>query len=92
MTGSAASRITSLPERVDPVNDTLSTPGWATRYAPVVGPSPGTTLTTPGGIPTSTASSAIRSAVRGVAGSGLRTTVHPAASAGESFQPAIITG
>jgi hypothetical protein len=90
--GDAARRMISAPVRVDPVNATLSTPGCATRYAPVVGPSPGTTLTTPGGIPTSPASSASRSAVSGVAGSGLRTTVQPAASAGESFHVAIISG
>ncbi len=84
--------MTSLPVRVEPVNETLSTPGWDTRYAPVVGPSPGTTLTTPGGIPTSVASSPSRSAVSGVCGSGLRTTVQPAAIAGASFQAAIITG
>ena len=82
----------SDPVAVEPVKATLSTPGWETRYAPVVGPSPGTTLTTPAGMPTSAASSARRSAVRGVAGSGLSTAVQPAASAGASFQPASMIG
>ena len=82
----------SEPVAVEPVKETLSTPGCETRWAPVVGPSPGTTLSTPAGIPTSTASSAIRSAVSGVAASGLRTTVQPAASAGASFQPASMIG
>ena len=43
----------SPPVLVEPVNATLSTPECCTRYEPVVGPSPGTTLTTPGGKPTS---------------------------------------
>ena len=34
----------------------------------------------------------MRSAVSGVAASGLRTTVQPAASAGASFQPASMIG
>ena len=82
----------SLPVAVEPVNATLSMPGCRTRCAPVVGPSPGTTFTTPAGNPTSPASSARRSAVSGVAGSGFRTTVQPAASAGASFHVAIISG
>ena len=76
----------SPPVAVEPVNATLSTPGCLTRYAPVVGPSPGTMLIAPAGKPTSLASSASRSTLSGVCGSGLRTTVQPAASAGESFQ------
>jgi hypothetical protein len=91
-TGSAQRRMISEPVAVDPVNATLSTPSWRTRCAPVVGPSPGTTLTTPGGMPTSAASSAIRSAVSGVAASGFRTTVQPAASAGASFHEASMIG
>src|SRR3954467_10275448 len=90
--GSEHSRMISPPVLVDPVNATLSTPGCLTRYAPVVGPSPGTMLITPGGKPTSAASSATRSAVNGVCGSGFRTTVQPAASAGASFHVAIISG
>ena len=91
-TGSDASRMISPPVFVEPVKATLSTPGCFTRYAPVVGPSPGTTLTAPAGNPTSAASSASRIAVSGVCGSGLSTTEHPAASAGASFQVAIISG
>ena len=82
----------SPPVFVEPVKATLSTPGWRTRYAPVVGPSAGTTLIAPAGKPTSAASSASRSAVSGVCGSGLRTTAQPAASAGASFQVAISSG
>ena len=82
----------SPPVFVEPVNATLSTPGCLTRYAPVVGPSPGTMLIAPAGKPTSAASSAMRSTESGVCGSGLRTTAQPAASAGASFQVAIISG
>ena len=71
MIGSEQRRMISPPVFVEPVNATLSTPGCRTRYAPVVGPSPGTTLTTPAGKPTSAASSASRSAVAGVCASGL---------------------
>src|SRR5205085_10212596 len=91
-TDSAQSRMISPPVCVEPVNATLSIPGWRTRCAPVVGPSPGTTLITPSGKPTSEASCAIRTAVRGVAGSGFNTTVQPAARAGDNFQVAIISG
>ena len=49
--GSEQSRMISPPVLVEPVKATLSTPGCCTRYEPVVGPSPGTTLTTPGGKP-----------------------------------------
>ena len=62
----------SPPVSVEPVNAILSTPGCRTRCAPIVLPSPGTTLITPGGKPTSPASSASRSAVSGVAGVGLQ--------------------
>ena len=82
----------SPPVLVEPVNATLSTPGCRTRYAPVVGPSPGTTLIVPAGKPTSAASSASRMAVSGVWGSGFNTTEQPAASAGASFQVDIISG
>ena len=89
---SAAIRMISTPVAVEPVNATLSMPGCLTRCAPIVGPSPGTTLITPAGKPTSFASSASRSADSGVAASGLSTTVQPAASAGASFHVVIISG
>ncbi len=82
----------SLPVRVEPVNATLSTPGCLTRYEPVVAPSAGMMLIAPDGKPTSVASSAIRSTLSGVCGSGLRTTAQPAASAGDSFQTDMSSG
>ena len=54
-------------------------------------PGPVTTLRTPFG-KMSAASSAMRSAESGVIDAGFRTTVQPAAIAGQSFQIAIISG
>ena len=82
----------SPPVFVEPVNATLSTPGCLTRYAPAPGPSPVTMLIAPAGKPTSVASSATRSTLSGVCGSGFSTTEQPAASAGESFHTAISSG
>src|SRR3984957_11111434 len=72
---------TSLPDGVEPVNDTLSTPGLVTSARPTSVP-PGSTLKTPGGSPALSATSASSSASSGVSGDGLSTTVLPAASAG----------
>ena len=80
-----------LPTSVDPVNATLSTPGWATSAAPV-SPSPVSTFTTPGGSPACWHTSASSSAVSGVVSAGLSTQVFPAASAGASFHAAISSG
>ena len=71
----------SRPTAVEPVNAILSTSGWSTSAAPVE-PSPVMTLSTPSGIPASSASSPRRSAVSGVCSAGLSTIVQPAASAG----------
>ena len=55
-------------------------------------PGPTTTLTTPSGTPASSAMRSSSSAVSGVSSAGLSTTVLPAASAGPSFQAAIVSG
>jgi hypothetical protein len=89
---SAASRITCLPTAVEPVKAILSTLGWRTRAAPVVGPSPGITLNAPAGKPASCMISAMASAVSGVSGAGLSTTLQPAARAGANFQLARLSG
>jgi hypothetical protein len=87
----AAAAGISLPVAVSPVRLTMSTSGWRMSRSPTVAPGPVTTLRTPfGKIPA--ASSAIRMAESGVIDDGFRTTVHPAASAGHSFQIAIISG
>ena len=81
----------SLPVAVSPVSDTMPTSGWRTIVSPAGTPSPVTTLNTPRG-KMSAASSAMRSAVRGVSSEGLSTTVLPVARAGPIFQIAIISG
>ena len=80
-----------LPVVTSPVSDTIETFGCATSDAPQCSPSPVITLNTPGGKMSAT-SSAIFSAVSGVSSLGLSTIVLPAASAGPTFQPAIIIG
>src|SRR3546814_2712732 len=75
-----------------PVKLILATSGWATSRAPTSGPSPGTTLTTPGGNPAASNSRASASDDAGVDSAGLRTTVQPAASAGPSFHAAALSG
>src|SRR4051812_48296421 len=72
----------SLPTSVEPVNATLSTPGWRTMAIPM-SDGPGTMLTTPGGRSAWRHTSAKRSADSGVVDAGLRTTVFPAARAGD---------
>jgi len=62
---------------------------WEAMARPVIGPNPGTTLTTPGGKPAAAISSANFSAVNGVCSAGLRTTVLPAARHGPSFHAVI---
>ena len=90
-TVSAAVAWMSLPVDVSPVTDTRRTSGLRTSWSPTSDPWPVTTLMTPGG-KMSAASSASRSAVRGVSSAGLMTDVFPAASAGPIFHAAIIKG
>ncbi len=82
----------SWPVAVSPVNAILPTPGCAARPPPTTGPGPVTTLSTPAGRPASSASSPRRSAVSGEYEAGLRIAVLPAASAGPTFQAAIMIG
>jgi hypothetical protein len=79
------------PTAVEPVNATLSRPGWLTSVEPT-SPAPGTTLTTPGGRSASAITSASTSSDSGVVSAGLITTVLPAARAGAIFQAAISSG
>ncbi len=81
----------SLPTSVLPVKATLSTPSCSASAAPA-SPKPVITLSTPGGIPASSASSPRRSALSGVCSAGLRMIVQPVASAGPTFQAAISSG
>lgn len=73
------------------MNDILSTcPCW--ESASPVFPSPVMMLITPGGKPALTNSYPSSRAVIGVCSAGLRTTVHPAAKAGATFQAIISKG
>ncbi len=72
------------PVAVDPVNVTMSTIGFDVSSSPT-SPCPVMTLSTPGGMPASAATSAMSMASSGVQGCGLRTTVQPTASAGATF-------
>ncbi len=80
----ASERWISLPTSVEPVNATLSTPGWLVSSAPT-SPAPGRMLTTPGGRSACWMISASTSAVSGVVSAGLSTTVLPQASAGRDL-------
>ena len=88
----AAPCITSFPTSVEPVNPIFATSGCSISRCPTIEPLPTRTLTTPSGIPASSTSSASRSAERGVSSAGFRTTVFPQASAGPSFQLAMLSG
>ena len=88
---SAAARAMPLPVATLPVSETSAISGWRTIASPTPGPSPVTTLSTPGGRISAT-SSAKRSVEIGVSSEGFNTTVLPPASAGAIFQMAIING
>ena len=84
--------MTLAPVRVEPVTEISATSSWRASTPPTSGPGPGTTLSTPGGRPASSARRPSISAVSGVSSAGLSTTVLPAASAGPIFQAAMLSG
>ena len=84
--------MTRLPTGVEPVNDTMRTPGWASSASPATRPAPVRTLTTPSGRPARVQSSASMREVSGVSSAGFRTIVLPAAIAGSTFHTAICSG
>ena len=92
LTVPAASRMTLVPVRVEPVTEISATSSCRASAPPTSAPGPGITLRTPGGRPASSASRPSMSAVSGVSSDGLRTTVLPAASAGPIFQAAMLSG
>lgn len=73
------------------MNAILSTSGWPDSAAPA-SPKPVTMFNTPGGSPARRPSSPSSRADSGVCSAGLSTVVHPAASAGATFQAAISRG
>ena len=88
----AAFCTTSMPARVEPVNDIMSMPGCVLMAAPTSGPRPLTRLNTPLGTPASCRISAKISAEVGVYSDGLRIMVQPAASAGATLQAIWLSG
>src|ERR1700727_4050698 len=85
LTDAAALRATSVPARVDPVNETMSTSRCEASGEPTFWPSPFTRLNTPAGTPASCITFAHRMALRGEYSDGLSTMVQPEASAGTTF-------
>src|SRR5262245_42965476 len=73
-----------MPARVEPVNDTRSTPGCAALACPTVGPSPLTRLKTPRGTPAACNTSAKMIAFSGAISLGFSTIVQPAAAGWKS--------
>ena len=90
---SAACRSSTRPTSVDPVNDSLRVRRSASSAETT---SPGrsvvTTLTTPGGTPTSSMMRARSSMVSGVCAAGLVIVVQPAASAGAILRAPMANG
>src|SRR4029077_15259017 len=83
-----------LPTAVEPVNEIMSTRGAPVSTSPTLAGCPDvTTLNTPGGMSVSSATSLpIHVAEYGVSGAGFRIAVHPAASAGASFERLSMNG
>ena len=81
----APASATRRPAAVEPVNETMSTSGCSASASPITEPRPVTRLNTPAGRPTSSITSASRTAFRGATCEGFNTTVQPAAIAGATF-------
>ncbi len=86
----AASRM-CRPLPTEPVMETMRVSGCARICVPTVVPRPASTLMTPFGKMPATSSPRAR-VVSGVWAEGFSTTVLPAATAGASFQAAIMSG
>ncbi len=80
------------PVSDEPVKLTRRRRPSATSVAPASSPIPWTTLKTPGGMPASSVRSARSEHESGAHSGGLRTTAHPAASAGAVFQVESMNG
>ena len=80
------------PTAVEPVNEISFTRGSSKSTRASVGPSPGTTLRTPGGRPAFSKISASFRPTSEVSSDGLRTKVLPVASANATFLSASTTG
>lgn len=82
----AARFATSIPARVEPVNEIMSIPGCSLMATPTSGPRPLIRLKTPFGTPASCRISAKINADDGVYSDGFRIMVQPAAIAGATLQ------
>src|ERR1700686_2508294 len=91
-TPTEACRYRILPTSVDPVKPTKRTAGCSHRTLPIGGAAPVMTLNTPLGTPAFSASAASASALSGVSLAGFKTTVQPAASAGDTLRVIIEFG
>ena len=80
------------PTSVEPVKAILATSGCSSRRRPQTLPGPATTFSTPSGNPASNAIFSSSIAVSGVSSAGFKTMQLPAASAGATFQEAIVSG
>ena len=92
LTVGAARLATSMPARVEPVNEIMSMSGCSLMAAPTSGPRPLIRLNTPFGTPASCRISAKIKADDGVNSEGLRIMVQPAASAGATLQAIWFSG
>src|SRR6202043_1294831 len=81
-----------LPTSVDPVKPTKATAGFSHNTLPIPDELPVRILNTPLGTPAVSASATSASAVSGVSLAGFKTTVQPAASAGETLRVIIEHG
>src|SRR5690606_25709336 len=77
---------------LEPVNVTAFTASCWISASPSWDPGPVTTLKTPGGIPASSKTEAMASAVKGASAAGFRTTVLPKIRAGHDFHKGMATG
>ena len=87
-----AAPMISLPVAVSPVRETMSTLSLAASSLPTTAPGPVIRFTVPGGSPAPSISLPSSRVVSGVMDAGFKTAVFPAASAGASFQIAIMNG
>ena len=91
-TVAAAARATSVPARVEPVNETMSICGCEDNAAPTTVPSPLIMLNTPAGTPASCMTSAQIIALKGEYSDGFNTIVQPAARAGTTLAATWLMG
>ena len=92
LTVAEASSETRRPARVEPVKETMSTPGCPATASPATGPVPVRRLKTPAGRPAASITSARMKALSGVTSLGLSTTVQPAARAGATLAAIWLSG